>query len=172
MANATCSIPGCARKVLGRGWCGTHYSRWKRTGTTDPRHQSNGCCSVGGCDRGAVGAGLCQAHYFRLRRNGSVGAAQIGPANGRSKHRWKGDAVGYMAAHTRVRNQRGKASCHPCSACPAQANDWAYDNADSNERIDDRGRRYSLDVMRYQPLCHECHMGLDLVKAKRRPSKG
>jgi hypothetical protein len=30
-----CSIEGCARPVLARGWCGTHYQRWRHTGTTD-----------------------------------------------------------------------------------------------------------------------------------------
>lgn len=34
-AKATCSIDGCQDPVLARGWCGKHYSRWKRTG--DPQ---------------------------------------------------------------------------------------------------------------------------------------
>lgn len=28
----TCSIDGCEMEVRGRGWCGTHYSRWQATG--------------------------------------------------------------------------------------------------------------------------------------------
>ena len=27
-----CSIEGCSRKVLARGWCSPHYLRWRRTG--------------------------------------------------------------------------------------------------------------------------------------------
>jgi hypothetical protein len=27
-----CSIEGCGRKTVGRGWCRTHYSRWTRQG--------------------------------------------------------------------------------------------------------------------------------------------
>jgi hypothetical protein len=31
-----CSIEGCPHGVLARGWCRTHYSRWKRTGNPGP----------------------------------------------------------------------------------------------------------------------------------------
>lgn len=27
-----CTIPGCERALVARGWCGAHYSRWKRLG--------------------------------------------------------------------------------------------------------------------------------------------
>lgn len=30
--NRTCSVEGCDSPVSARGWCGKHYSRWKRTG--------------------------------------------------------------------------------------------------------------------------------------------
>lgn len=33
MGDATdCSIEGCAKKRVARGWCGTHYARWRRHG--------------------------------------------------------------------------------------------------------------------------------------------
>lgn len=33
MANRTCSIDGCERRVLARGWCHAHYQQWYRTGS-------------------------------------------------------------------------------------------------------------------------------------------
>lgn len=30
-----CVIAGCERTVLARGWCGTHYARWRKHGITD-----------------------------------------------------------------------------------------------------------------------------------------
>ena len=35
VVDRTCSIDGCERKRVTRGWCGTHYERWRTTGTTD-----------------------------------------------------------------------------------------------------------------------------------------
>lgn len=31
----TCSVEGCGQDHAARGWCSTHLSRWRRTGTTD-----------------------------------------------------------------------------------------------------------------------------------------
>lgn len=35
MANRTCTITGCGRPLRARGWCATHYSRWRRNGTIE-----------------------------------------------------------------------------------------------------------------------------------------
>lgn len=45
MAQATCSVDGCGRRVLARGYCSTHYGRWRRGWTPDQiaqRHTRNG----------------------------------------------------------------------------------------------------------------------------------
>ena len=72
----TCTIPGCDREYRARGWCGTHYSRWERTGTTaDPnRPPTRTKCSVDECDRKPRSrvAEYCEMHYYRLRRNGTL----------------------------------------------------------------------------------------------------
>lgn len=33
MNDLTCSIEGCGRKPVGRGWCGKHYQRWRTHGS-------------------------------------------------------------------------------------------------------------------------------------------
>lgn len=38
MQQRTCSIPDCDRRHDSRGWCYTHYQRWKRHG--DPLYVS------------------------------------------------------------------------------------------------------------------------------------
>lgn len=35
MANRTCTVEDCTSDVASRGWCTTHYHRWRRNGTTD-----------------------------------------------------------------------------------------------------------------------------------------
>jgi predicted XRE-type DNA-binding protein len=37
-----CSINGCEKAAWQRGWCTTHYKRWQRHGSTDPRGTSKG----------------------------------------------------------------------------------------------------------------------------------
>ena len=32
---AVCSVEGCERSAIKRGWCGLHYQRWRKYGTTD-----------------------------------------------------------------------------------------------------------------------------------------
>lgn len=68
-----CSIQDCGKVVLCRGWCQTHYERWRRTG--DPLGASSspslrGECHVDGCFRPPVSRGWCSVHYQRWRRTG------------------------------------------------------------------------------------------------------
>jgi hypothetical protein len=35
MSDDTCSIEGCTRRRSSRGWCNTHYERWRRHGSVD-----------------------------------------------------------------------------------------------------------------------------------------
>jgi hypothetical protein len=69
----------------------------------------------------------------------------------------------YYAMHQHLWAVRGKASAHPCVRCGKQAQDWAYDNTDPDERRDTKrnGSAYSLDVERYQPMCKSCHIAGD-----------
>lgn len=52
----TCSVDGCGKKVLARGWCSPHYQRWHKWGDVNaPRRP-------GGAGRGETVHGTATAH--------------------------------------------------------------------------------------------------------------
>lgn len=69
-----CCVDECERAVGkhgARGWCRTHYERWRRHGTTSRVTTGDPGCSIDGCQNRHVSRGWCQAHYARWRRHGS-----------------------------------------------------------------------------------------------------
>lgn len=65
--NRSCSIEGCAKKQVARGWCAMHYERWRSTGTTYREPAKSGC-AVDGCDKPHSAKGYCRGHYQTMRR--------------------------------------------------------------------------------------------------------
>lgn len=69
-----CAVDFCGREAKCRGYCGTHYSRLRRTG--DPlgmkrhRYTDGVQCSIDGCGRQAQDRGMCGMHAQRVRRYG------------------------------------------------------------------------------------------------------
>jgi hypothetical protein len=64
MAEVTCTIEGCERPRWARGWCGTHYSAWRRH--SDPLWLPESLpptCSVDGCEEPRSARGFCVKHY-------------------------------------------------------------------------------------------------------------
>lgn len=76
MVKRTCKIEDCDKPVKTRGWCGMHYSRWQRRGTTDDLRVY--VCGVEGCDRPYQGRNMCQLHYYRWLHGGKKGPVPVG----------------------------------------------------------------------------------------------
>lgn len=89
MGKRTCSVEGCEKPAVSRGWCGKHYQRWRLTGSpvrpcktcggeiegTGPRfYCSDECkpfCRIEGCGRRICAQmDVCRGHYDTIQRNG------------------------------------------------------------------------------------------------------
>jgi hypothetical protein len=129
-----CSVEGCERAPVARGWCGKHYQRWRNHG--DPLKvvpMSERKCTLKGQPPGP-------AHW-----------------------NWKGDSRkwSYRSAHERVAIAKGGKADRFACACGRQADEWAYDHTDPDEKRDEKGRPYSVDPDRYHPMCRSCHRTAD-----------
>lgn len=71
-----CSIDGCGKPAKGRGWCASHWWRWRNHGdplALKPKAVKPQFCSVEGCENPPNGKkGMCNAHYLRQYRHGDV----------------------------------------------------------------------------------------------------
>lgn len=70
--NRTCSIDGCAKPAISRGWCPMHYRRWNLYGNPEePSHSEHAkLCGVAKCGKSHLSKGLCSKHYARMRKHG------------------------------------------------------------------------------------------------------
>lgn len=71
----TCSIEGCPKAAVCRGWCDMHYTRWKRHGNPlalKPRGPAPTIkrCIIDECARPRHARGYCGLHYMRWKRHG------------------------------------------------------------------------------------------------------
>ena len=118
-----------------------------------PSKNSDRKCAVDACDRPARGLQpYCFSHYDFLRRTGTPPTHQLGTLR---------KITTYAGVHNRLLLDRGKASNHACITCRAPAVDWAYNNKSENELTDESGRRYSVNINDYDPMCRQCHCRLD-----------
>lgn len=68
-----CPIEGCARSVHARGWCATHYYRWRVNGDPLVSQKPRGgtVCAVTDCGRNGSARGFCKMHAERIAKHGS-----------------------------------------------------------------------------------------------------
>ena len=75
-----CIVEDCERVAKSRGWCGLHYSRWRKYGDVSDEvvHHQWGVqspkrpCTVDDCENTLLARGYCAKHYYRFRKYGSV----------------------------------------------------------------------------------------------------
>lgn len=166
MTASLCSVADCPRIATSRGWCRGHYYRWYRHGDLQVHIPLPAkiavACEAEGCDEERLANGLCNMHSIRMRNHGSLELPEPTVYSGDEHPAWKGKAVTYGPAHTRVVRDRGSASTHLCWNCGSQAQDWAYDHNDADELTCQKsGRTYSADPDHYLPLCRPCHKRID-----------
>lgn len=70
-----CSVDGCKEPYLAKGFCSTHYYRWRKYG--DPlvggqrvSARTGKICLVDGCESGTWCHGYCMKHYQRWKQHG------------------------------------------------------------------------------------------------------
>lgn len=81
MNQSTCSVEGCEKLQLARGWCGTHYQRWRAHG--DPlftKHRAE--CTVEGCAGKHSAVGYCNTHHRRFLKYGDANHLERSPNEG------------------------------------------------------------------------------------------
>lgn len=114
-----CTVEGCERPLRARGYCATHWARWRKYGSPDlpnrPRFEQ---CTIDGCHNRSRSTANphCEKHYYRLRRNGTLDDPEVITgtciANGCEKAATSGGklfglgAMGYCRKHfLRLRNR-------------------------------------------------------------------
>ena len=69
-----CDFDGCDRPHKSRGWCNTHYQRWRLHG--DPSinmlPERRKLCTIEDCGKPHHARGLCGTHLARLRKTGTT----------------------------------------------------------------------------------------------------
>lgn len=126
MADATCSVPDCAKPIKRAGFCYGHYMKNWRYGTPTPEWPDR-WVDVRGQRFGALvveeRAGmkwlcLCDCGRTTRVRAGDLNRGTVTTCGDRPTH-WRQDDAGYSAAHDRVRRDRGRVQRHACEDCGA-----------------------------------------------------
>lgn len=81
LTHRTCSVDGCERQRVARGYCSGHYQRWKKGRALTPPLQASVSrdknCTVEGCGKPHAARGYCAMHYSRLRRGQDLHAPSV-----------------------------------------------------------------------------------------------
>jgi hypothetical protein len=130
--NHLCTIDGCTRALRARGWCATHWARWKANGdpltVTKPATKTSDTCDAPDCTRPTPTGTYCNMHRNRLSRTGQLGLTRA-PRGLHSQgyviiqrkgHPVVTDAHGWVYEHRVVLHDAIGPGWHPCHHCGMQ----------------------------------------------------
>jgi hypothetical protein len=165
-----CSVADCVAMALVKGFCGKHYQRVLKTGTTE-RRQTDALheCSIDGCNSSprSTFAKYCEKHYMRMYRKGhpntTIGQGwhdnkgyHISKAHG---HR-VASASGWVRTHRLLLFNKLGPGEHPCYHCGMLVSwDKTYpEHADALvvDHLDENTSNNSLDNI--VPSCNVCNV--------------
>jgi len=75
-----CKVKGCGRKLYAKDYCGKHYQKEWRDGTTREEDQKK-FCKVDGCNNIIIANDFCNRHYVQMRTHGYIKARDIQTPN-------------------------------------------------------------------------------------------
>ena len=65
MANkGSCKAEGCAKDVVGKGYCAKHYKLWRQGDLPKARYKT---CTTEGCRKKQTSAGHCEEHQKKKK---------------------------------------------------------------------------------------------------------
>lgn len=116
-------------------------------------------CSIDGCDNPTSSHGWCSTHDRRYRLYGDV--EYVKPKRGAANSNWKGDDVGYDAAHWRLRKSLPRI-CKACGTTEGRLEIALLRTAPEGHIKEDRRHGpYSTEPGDYVRLCVTCHRRYD-----------
>lgn len=71
MIKKICKVESCTRPSRGRGYCSTHYARWRKgidLAKPIQLHPGDRICEVKACSKPYLAKGYCGTHYYRYQR--------------------------------------------------------------------------------------------------------
>src|SRR5699024_3361473 len=80
MRSSICKIEGCANKPIARGWCNTHYRRFRRYGDplkTVRKPVKEMSCTVENYQSNAYSTEMCRPHYEKNRLYGDTNYERV-----------------------------------------------------------------------------------------------
>jgi len=77
-----CAVDGCVKPRRGKGYCPTHYNRFRKYGNPlggpgSGRKVEHQFCTVENCGKPHAAQGLCQMHYKRMALYGDVNTVHL-----------------------------------------------------------------------------------------------